>query len=136
MTLMFQKEVGQKTYLRNIKNEMNGLLVLSQNFFNPKQLIKVSPGCFSPPPKVNSIVISYQRKNKPLIPLTDFLNYQRFLRKLFEHKRKKMLPMLKRNYNSIVWENQLKELNIDFNIRAEDLSHEQIQSLFTGMKHG
>ena len=88
MTLMFQKEVGEKTYLREQKNTTNGLLTLSSIYFDSKVLRKVAPGCFSPPPKVDSIVVSYQRKSSPKFPVDDFKQIDRWTRAIFSQKRK------------------------------------------------
>ncbi len=132
MTLMFQKEVGQKTYLRNIKNEMNGLLVLSQNFFNPKQLIKVSPGCFSPPPKVDSIVVSYVRREKE--DIADFKALNRFCRLIFATKRKQLAGILKKEYSPENIEKAFTESDISKQIRAEALSYSQVISLYFNLE--
>ena len=129
MSLMFQKEVGQKTYIRDAKNQMNGLLSLSLNYFNSRMLAKVSPGCFNPPPKVDSIVVSYQRKASPVI--NDFESFNAFTRMLFSGKRKQISTTLKShkpNLNTAVLEDKL---DFKLNLRAEALSFDQVIALFT-----
>lgn len=131
MTLMFQKEVGQKTFLRNIKNEMNGLLVLSQNYFEPKQLIKVSPGCFSPPPKVDSVVVSYVRKDRE--DLSDFNSLNKFCRLVFSTKRKQLAGILKRTYSATQIEKAFEDNAISKQIRAEALEYSQVIGLYLSL---
>ena len=130
MTLMFQKEVGQKTYLRDVKNQMNGLLFLSTNYFNSKQLIKVPPGCFSPPPKVDSVVVSYERKETPQISIEEFKNLNSFLRLSFGMKRKQLFKVLKARYSSEEIEKAFESLEISRTIRAEALTLEELYGLF------
>ena len=131
MTLMFQKEVGDKTYFRpEVKNQTSGLLVLSETFFNSKRLIKVAPGCFSPPPKVDSVVVSYVRKVEPAIPLERFKDLDKFTRTLFSQKRKQISSILKSQYEADKLNQAFEQIGILSTIRAEALTVEQIQNLF------
>lgn len=133
MTLMFQKEVGQKTYLRDSKNQMNGLLFLSTNYFDSKQLIKVPPGCFSPPPKVDSVVVSYVRKNNPAVSIEDFKKLDSFLRLVFGQKRKQLAKLLKGSYESDKVENVFQEVGLEKTIRAEALDLDHLLKLFQAL---
>lgn len=133
MTLMFQKEVGQKTYLRDVKNQMNGLLFLSTNYFHSKQLIKVSPGCFSPPPKVDSIVVSYERNETPQIPIEDYKKLDGFLRLVFGQKRKQLAKLLKASFAAEKIESCFNEIGLDKSIRAEALELDQLLNLYQAL---
>lgn len=132
MTLMFQKEVGVKTV--DIPQKKSSLLCLSHNYFETSVLCQVPPESFSPPPRVKSIVISYKRRESPIIPLDEFTQFQSFLRKLFQFKRKKMLGILKTAYTEIVWPPIYDKLQIDQNIRAEALEFESIRQLYMETK--
>lgn len=132
MTLMFQKEVGIKT--ADIKQKKNSLNCLSHNYFKSHVLCDVPPLSFSPPPKVDSIVVSYTRREKPIIPLSDFESYQAFLRMIFAFKRKKLLGILKNDNSQTPWEEIMVKLGIDVNIRAEAIEHDLIQKLYLGSK--
>lgn len=132
MTLMFQKEVGVKTV--DIPQKKSSLLCLSNNYFESSVLCNVPPQSFSPPPKVDSIVTSYIRRDEPTVPLEDFSEYQAFLRKLFQFKRKKMLGILKTAYPKIVWPEIYDKLQIDQNIRAEALNFDEIHGLYMETK--
>lgn len=131
MTLMFQKEVGDKTYERNEKNQMNGLLFLSLNYFNSKRLIKVSPGCFNPPPKVDSVVVSYTRKTDPEVQIKDYSKLNRFTRNLFNFKRKQIGSVLKKSYSQANVDQALIAASLDAKRRAESLNFKEILSLFS-----
>jgi 16S rRNA (adenine1518-N6/adenine1519-N6)-dimethyltransferase len=130
MSLMFQKEVGEKTYQHPTrKNQMNSLLALGQNYFDSKLLLKVHPGAFNPPPKVESIVVSYQRKSAPEITLADFRKYESFLRTLFQFKRKQLGSVLK----GLLGQNKerfFEDLPIPATARAESLTMGEIYLLY------
>lgn len=138
MTLMFQKEVGEKTYLRqNVKNQMCSLLSLSLNYFTSKILIKVSPGSFHPAPKVDSVVVSYVRKETPTICLDEFSNFERFLRTLFQMRRKQLGSVLKsliKNDINIKM-SFFSQAGVESTLRAEVLTLDQVYSLYNSYKN-
>lgn len=132
LTLMFQKEVGAKIVnFQNEKNFSSSLAILMDNYFKTKVLTQVAPGAFSPPPKVDSIVISFERIETPVIPLSEFRNFEKFLRDLFAFKRKQIGSVLK-----FIPELQqsLDELKIPREARAESLEFKVIISLYQKIK--
>jgi 16S rRNA (adenine1518-N6/adenine1519-N6)-dimethyltransferase len=131
MTLMFQKEVADKVFpFATTKNFMSSLLVLSQTYFNCELLLRVPPGAFSPPPKVESAVLSMTRREMPLIPLAQFKNLEKFLRLMFSLKRKQLGGILKSTYPASKIETIFKSENILLTIRAEALTLEQVLALY------
>jgi 16S rRNA (adenine1518-N6/adenine1519-N6)-dimethyltransferase len=132
MTLMFQKEVGQKTYLRQIKNQMNGLLFLSLNYLKPKALAKVSPGSFAPPPKVDSIVVSYRRREAP--DVDDYAALNKYTRSLFAGKRKQIRSVLRTDYSKDQIAQAFETTGISENLRAEAMTYEQVLALFKSIQ--
>lgn len=133
MTLMFQKEVGDKTFLKQSKNQMNGLLFLSLNYLLPKQLLKVPPGSFAPPPKVESVVVSYERRDTPDIPINRFKDLNRFMRLLFSMKRKQIGSVLKQQYPKEILEEAFKKSEISAKLRAEALTYDELLTLFSNL---
>jgi 16S rRNA (adenine1518-N6/adenine1519-N6)-dimethyltransferase len=134
MTLMFQKEVGDKTYLRQEKNQMNGLLFLSLNYFDSKKLIKVAPGCFSPPPKVESVVVSYSRKHNPDVAVNLYKRLNSYTRNLFSFKRKQIGSVLKKAYSKEQVDLALEKSNLDSKLRAESLDYQSVLNIFLNLK--
>ncbi len=131
MTLMFQKEVGEKTLLRpENNNSMNSLCAISNTFFLTKLLIKVAPGAFLPPPQVDSIVISYKRLITPLVSLDQFDNYEKFIRTLFALKRKTISNVLKQAYPSEKIKELFHQVNILPTTRSETLSITKVVECF------
>jgi 16S rRNA (adenine1518-N6/adenine1519-N6)-dimethyltransferase len=134
MTLMFQKEVGDKTYLRQGNNQMNGLLFLSVNYFDSKQLLKVPPGSFAPPPKVDSVVVSFSRKPTPDIAINQFDSLNKFTRNLFGQKRKQIGTVLKQNYALELLESAFVSSDVSRQRRAESLTYDEVFKLFSNLK--
>ena len=131
MTLMFQKEVGEKTYLRpNEKNQMSSLLSLSLNYFESRLLLKVLPGAFNPPPKVDSVVVSYKRLLGPRVDLADFSIYEHFLRILFQFRRKQLGSVLKSYIPNQKKDEFFTQANIQSTVRAETLTLDEVFALY------
>jgi len=133
MTLMFQKEVADKIYNTG-KNSMSSLMALTQNYFDCHLLLKVAPGAFLPPPRVDSTVLTFKRKAHPKIALGEFLNYEKFLRQLFSHRRKQMGGVLRGYYESTLVEKALQNCQILGTLRAEALQLAQVQLLYQELK--
>jgi 16S rRNA (adenine1518-N6/adenine1519-N6)-dimethyltransferase len=131
MTLMYQEEVAQKIITEK-PSEMNSLKALTNSFFKVTSLIKVGPGAFHPPPKVESRVLFFERIEdaKLSIPLAKIDQYEKFLRALFQFPRK-MIPkgLLTLRSKEFV-ELSLGKLGISSKIRAETLSLKNVQDLF------
>jgi 16S rRNA (adenine1518-N6/adenine1519-N6)-dimethyltransferase len=135
LTLMFQKEVGNKIFKEGAKkNDMSSLLVLGQTYFEMSQLCLVPPGAFVPPPKVQSVVLSGKRKENPVISLDDFKKFEKFLRQLFQFKRKKITKNL-HSYSKDLIKEVFEELDISLDIRAEALDLGQVQQVFIKMEN-
>lgn len=135
MTLMFQKEVADKVFpFATTKNFMSSLLVLSQSYFDCDLLVKVPPGAFAPPPKVDSAVLTMRRRETPLVPLAEFRTLEKFLRQLFSQKRKQLGGVLKSNYLPAKIQESFESLGIALTIRAEALTREQALDLYRKLR--
>ncbi|MCB9061355.1 MAG: ribosomal RNA small subunit methyltransferase A [Halobacteriovoraceae bacterium] len=137
MTLMFQKEVGEKV-LANPKGEKNGnsLYAMTNTFFECKKLLIVKPGAFIPPPKVDSIVVSFERKETPEIPLANLKEFEVFVRNLYKFKRKQLGKVLSQSYLSKDVDRSLESSGIDRTRRAETLELSEVYKLFKEVVHG
>jgi 16S rRNA (adenine1518-N6/adenine1519-N6)-dimethyltransferase len=134
MTLMFQKEVAQKVFdFSKSKNPMGSLMALTLTYFEAKLLCQVPPGAFNPPPEVNSTVLSFSRIEHPKIPLSNFLVFERFLRQLFQHKRKQSLSILKAYFPEPRLRHSFHAVGIKAEQRAESFTLEQVQDLFMAL---
>ncbi len=135
MTLMFQKEVADKVFpFSTTKNFMSSLLVLSQTYFECDLLVKVPPGAFAPPPKVDSAVLTMKRRATPLVPLNEFRTLEKFLRQMFSQKRKQLGGVMKAFYPATKIEESFSALNIPTTIRSEALTLEQVLELYRKLR--
>ena len=117
MILMFQKEFASRLLDINL-NSINALI---NCFYDVKLRFNVSKNCFRPIPKVNSSILTFERKEKFLLKEIEIDNYIRFKRKLFSHKRKTLKNLLK-NYNI--------KGDFDLNLRAEKLKLTSLIDIF------
>jgi 16S rRNA (adenine1518-N6/adenine1519-N6)-dimethyltransferase len=135
MTLMFQKEVADKVFpFATTKNFMGSLLALTQTYFDCSLLLKVPPGAFTPPPKVDSAVLTMTRRETPLVPLEEFKTLEKFLRLMFSQKRKQLGGVLKSAYPLPLLQETFGALNISLTIRSEALTLEQVLDLYRKLK--
>ena len=108
--VMVQKEVGERfTALPGSKNY--GSITVYLNFV-------VSRNCFLPKPNVDSIIISFYKKDKLFVK--DEMFFYKLVRDSFKYKRKTIRNNLK-NYDLDVIQKVLNKYNFDLSVRAEQL---------------
>ncbi len=131
LTLMFQKEVADRILpASGQKNTAGSLFALVQSFFHVTLLCQVKPGAFTPAPEVDSKVLFFERKQDPVIALSQFSDWEQFLRRLFQHRRKTLSNSLKAYYSMDQLTQVLSELNISLQVRAESLDLPELQGLY------
>ena len=130
MTLMFQKEVGEKLLPKFALN--NSLRTLVQSIFQVRLVEIVKPGAFHPPPKVDSIVLDFQMINPPTFPRNNMALLEQFVRPVFQHPRKQIFAKLKSIFQNteVDLAGLMQKLHISNQDRAEKLTQEQIMGLF------
>ena len=121
LIFMFQKELGDK--ILGIYPSYNyGRLSIIRNYkLKPVNNFLVSPNCFSPKPKVNSIVIHFQPKQIKNFKIKKISNLEKITNIFFSNKRK----MINKNIRKILNNNnirKIKELKLDE--RPSDLKPE------------
>ena len=115
---MFQKEFAQRLMDKNL-NSLNSLV---NCFYNVNSYFIVSRNCFRPIPKIDSTVLSFTKKESPLLKLNEIDKFIEFKRNLFSYKRKTLNNLLK-SYKPLVQEIDLKK-------RVEDLKLNQLLKIF------
>jgi 16S rRNA (adenine1518-N6/adenine1519-N6)-dimethyltransferase len=92
--------------------------VMMQYFCESEYLFDVPPGCFSPPPRVDSAVIRL-RPHKTLPVVVDDLNeLERLVSTAFNQRRKTISNSLK----NLIDRSTITSLGIDPSARAENLT--------------
>lgn len=133
MSLMYQKEVADKILPRD-KNEMNSLHCLCASFFELSNVCFVPPGAFIPPPKVDSQVLHFKRKEDQKL-LGEIKKLEGFLRVVFGQRRKQLGGILKKTYGEQITQKVLEAGGIDVTVRAETLSYPQVMSMYEAYSH-
>jgi len=88
LVLMFQKEVGERLIASPASREYGILSVLMQTWYAIKRVVRVPPGAFFPPPKVESVVLCFDLLPQPRVVLSDIALYRRLVRGAFAQRRK------------------------------------------------
>lgn len=88
MVLMFQREVGERLVATPGGKDYGILSVLCQLWFEIKTVTLVKPGAFSPPPKVDSIVLNFQPLQSPRVDPVDEVLFKKVVKGAFTQRRK------------------------------------------------
>lgn len=134
--LMMQKEFVDRLAARPDTKDYSAQSVIFNYLFRLKKMFEVSPGSFSPRPKVRSTVFSFEGKWES-IPLerrrVDVPGFYLFLRRCFESRRKTLLNNLERQYNTEELWKLFEIYGINPKIRAEQLMVEDFLSIYRGV---
>ena len=131
---LIQKEVAERVCARPRSKDYAPLSILVQNAFEARIEFKVSPGSFSPPPRVESAVLSLTKRAQPLYPVADEARFRALLWAAFAHRRKFLVKNLE--MSGIVRariEDAFRLLGLAGNARAEELSIGQFASLYRSL---
>lgn len=123
MVGMFQKEVSDRVIAPPGSKTYGVVSVLIQAYYRGENVVRVSPGSFSPPPKVNSSVIRLTRKEDFELGC-DYSLFRTVVKTAFGQRRKMMRNTLKGLVQS---ETLLKEEY--FRKRPEELGVEEFVDL-------
>ena len=104
---MFQKEVAKRIAEKEGSKVYGILSVLTQAFYDVEYLFTVPPTVFNPPPKVDSGVIRFIRKENYTLPVDEKLFY-RVVKTAFQQRRKTL-------------RNSLKTMNLSDNLREDSI---------------
>jgi len=126
--LMVQREFYHRVLTGN-QRQPRGLVFT--HAFEHHRLFSVSPGSFSPPPKVKSTVFSFQNRERDP---SDTLNYYHFLQRAFAHRRKKIMNNLTGHFPVAALREAFTGTGIDPGKRAENLSPLQLHTLYLALR--
>ena len=118
MVVMVQKEVGNRFKAKPNTKEYNSLSVYLNYYFNIEKILDVSKNVFIPKPNVDSIVVSFTKKEQ--IPLKNEETFLKLIKDSFKQKRKTLKNNLK-EYDLEKINEILKKYNYNLSTRAEAL---------------
>jgi 16S rRNA (adenine1518-N6/adenine1519-N6)-dimethyltransferase len=128
---LVQKEVAERICARPGSKKYAPLSILVHNNFYARIRFLVHPGSFSPPPRVESALISLDRRASLLFEILDERLFLKFLQEAFRHRRKILLNNLRKSglLPDIV-QAAYEALSLPRTARPEELSLEQFVRLF------
>jgi len=133
LTLMFQREVAERIVAQPGGKAYGRLALLSQWRAVPRIVMHLSPGAFTPPPKVSSAVVHLTALPEPRYP-ADARILERVVARAFNQRRKMLRAALKGAAPDI--EDRLLTAGIQPTDRAETVSLEQFCALARVMPGG
>lgn len=132
---LLQREVTERITAGPGKKSYAPLGILLQNEFEARIAFNVAPGSFSPPPKVQSALLTLRRRPTPLHPGAAEEPYRAFLRAAFAERRKMLWKNLARRATPTVLEAAYVKLGLSRNARAEELAPDALFALFETLRH-
>jgi len=128
---LLQREVAARIGASPGSKDYAPLSILFQRHFDVRLCFTVAPGAFSPPPRVQSSLVSLTLRPQPLFPVADEDRFRRFLRTSFAQRRKTLLNNLKSApYPLALLRESFQRLSLKETVRAEQLSIGQFVELF------
>lgn len=122
MVGMFQKEVAERIAAKPHSKAYGILSVLAQAFYDVTYLFDVPPSAFNPPPKVDSGVIMFKRKEH-FPSMASEKSFYHIVKMAFGQRRKMLRNPLKPYFTAAQLEDSI------FTKRAENLSFEDYAAL-------
>ncbi len=134
MALLMQKEVAERLTAVPGTSAYGYLSVLCQAFSQPRLAFRVPPGAFTPPPRVQSALVTFRMVSSLPVPAAQ--QPEEFLllvQRAFAHKRKKLVNNLAAHYARQTLAEALDRLDLAPTVRAEELSVAAFAKLFLAL---
>ncbi len=132
---MVQKEVAQRIAASPKSKDYGALTVWTQSFAKPRLEFCLAPGSFTPPPKVDSAILTFEPLPANMRPQNPEA-LAKVLKICFQQRRKQLAGIFRRAGLEHLL-SELKALNLSPNLRPEELEPQVFQSLslsLTGSK--
>jgi 16S rRNA (adenine1518-N6/adenine1519-N6)-dimethyltransferase len=128
---LLQREVAERVTAEAGSKDYAPLSILFRIFFEPRIRLRLSPHSFSPPPRVDSALVSLVRRHKPLVEIPDETRFRRFLRTAFLHRRKILANNLKSaGYDLSRANAALDHFGLSRRVRGEELEPSLLKALY------
>ena len=125
MYFMLQKEVVERLAAGPNSKDYGRLTVMTQYYCQVSPVLEVGPHAFNPAPKVDSAVVRLAPWPKRPYEALDVADLQRVCQEGFGQRRK----TIRNSFRNFITAEQLEELNIDPNLRPENLTLAQFVSI-------
>jgi 16S rRNA (adenine1518-N6/adenine1519-N6)-dimethyltransferase len=132
ITIMVQKEVGDRIKAAPGGKEYGALSVAVQYYARPSQVLLVPPHSFIPQPEVDSIVLKLDILSKPAVEVESESLFFRVVKASFGQRRKTLLNALTAGNLGLTKEqlrDVLKSVDVEENRRGETLSLQEFANI-------
>ncbi len=133
MVLMIQKEVGNKFLAKSGLSDFSSLSIIAQSVCDIDFVVDVPPTSFEPQPKVNSVVISFDKLN-----LTDEQNIDQNFKEMLNFAFLQPRQTLYKNLSKVLSQNLVTEIfdTLQFNrsIRPHQLDIKDYHQIYKILK--
>ncbi len=126
LILMFQKEVADRIISTHNMSSYGRLSIISNWKLNIKKIINIKPISFNPKPKVDSTLLVFTPK-EDYNKICSESSLEKVTRIFFNQRRKKIKKPFNQLFNNS--EEIAKKLNIDLNLRPQNLSYKTYLSI-------
>jgi 16S rRNA (adenine1518-N6/adenine1519-N6)-dimethyltransferase len=128
--IVIQYEVAARLVAAPGRRDFGYLSVASQWFANPELVFRIPPGAFTPPPKVDSALVSLRMPGaRARIAVGDEAAFLDFVKECFAQKRKTLRNNLRARLGTRT-EEILRKAELSTRVRAETLTVSQFAELF------
>lgn len=131
ITVMVQKEVGDRFAAAVNTKEYSALSVEAQYLYNVKKLFTVPGRSFNPSPNVDSVIIQFERKpieERPEETPEETKAFFDFVKMCFKQRRKTIYNNLKDAHEDAL--GMLERAGLDPKQRAQEMTMEQLRTLY------
>lgn len=131
IVFLLQREVAERVSSPPGSKNYAPLSIFFHIYYEARIERIIPSTCFSPPPKVESALISLRRRPRPLFEVNKFADFQNFLRLCFRHRRKQLLKNLKLGgFDETKILEAFARLNLKPKIRPEEVNEISYFHLF------
>ena len=120
MVFMFQKELAEKIIGKFPSKDYGRLSIVSNFRLKILKKFLISPNCFFPKPKINSMIIHFQPFKNDFFQIKNIKTLEKITEIIFSNKRK----MVNKNIRKILNDSEINKLKIKTNLRPSELNPE------------
>jgi len=129
MVATLQLEVAKRLMAKPGQKDYGLLTLLVHLEFEPKGSFKIPASCFFPEPDVDSACVCLIRRVPGLLKAEQKPIFTKIIKRSFSQRRKMMLKLLKEDWAPEDLEEFFQQLQLPFQIRAENVALEQFVQL-------
>jgi 16S rRNA (adenine1518-N6/adenine1519-N6)-dimethyltransferase len=130
ITVMVQKEVGNKFLAKVGERNFSSLSVIAESISEVKEVVFVPPTAFEPEPKVDSLVIQFQKNSGDEVSK----DFQKFLLYAFQQPRKTLFKNLSTTYSKEELRKIFEERKLNLSLRPHQVTTIDYHQIYKNLR--